>query len=131
MLNQAKLSLSSGDVVTAIAQLTKCIMDDPNGHEARLLRAQTLLAIGDVNSANEDIQWLINFYTRAIESNPNDADAYRNRGALRYRQGDTRGAEQDMIQALRLSPDDMTDVNGMFTARGVEQIVHRKTGMQK
>ena len=41
-------------------------------------------------------------YTEAIQLNPNDADAYTNRGNARAHKGDFDGAMQDYTEALRL-----------------------------
>ncbi|MEW6605861.1 MAG: tetratricopeptide repeat protein [bacterium] len=43
-------------------------------------------------------------YSLAIEKNPNDIDAYANRGELRLTNGDIEGALNDLNQAISLDP---------------------------
>ena len=45
-------------------------------------------------------------YDRAIEINPNNSDAYRNRGLLYYQQGQFKLAETDLSKAIELNPED-------------------------
>jgi tetratricopeptide (TPR) repeat protein len=44
-------------------------------------------------------------YNKAIELNPDFADAYNNRGIAKYDLGDYRGAIQDYNKAIELNPD--------------------------
>ena len=57
MMGQA--CLCQGDMVNGIARLTKAIALDDELGDARLLRAQTLLKMGDANGAQEDCDWLL------------------------------------------------------------------------
>ncbi len=43
-------------------------------------------------------------FNEAIRLNPNDAEAYNNRGAVRLQQGDIEGAIADYNEAIRLNP---------------------------
>ncbi|WP_310488635.1 tetratricopeptide repeat protein, partial [Chamaesiphon sp. VAR_69_metabat_338] len=45
-------------------------------------------------------------YDRAIEINPQDADAYINRGLLKYEKNDTQGALADYNRAIKINPKD-------------------------
>jgi serine/threonine protein kinase len=45
-------------------------------------------------------------YDRAIELNPQDADAYINRGILKYEKNDTQGALADYNRAIEINPQD-------------------------
>ncbi|OYT17979.1 MAG: hypothetical protein CCU26_19150 [Nitrospira sp. UW-LDO-01] len=56
-------------------------------------------------------------YTEAIQLNPNDADAYTNRGNARAHKGDFDGAMQDYTEALRLQPDHADAYNNRGNAR--------------
>jgi tetratricopeptide (TPR) repeat protein len=51
-----------------------------------------------------DKQRAIKDYTQAIKINPNDADAYYNRGIVRYQLGDKQGAIDDYTQAIKINP---------------------------
>ncbi|MGX8696903.1 MAG: tetratricopeptide repeat protein, partial [Prevotella sp.] len=144
----AKAELGQGHLVQGIARLTKAISLDEELADARLLRGQTLLAMGDAKSAEEDADWLmaraednedvmllkarleaalgnadaaIELYGRVTDVNPFQTDAYRERGALRYEQGDKQGAEEDMQKVLELNPQEMADVSGDYSAEGIEQ----------
>ena len=140
------------DMINGIAMLTKSIMLDENYADAYLLRAKVLLGMGDANSADNDAQWLldhcgehedvlmlkahievvrgnakqaIEYYTKVIEVNPFSAEAYKERGGVKYSEGDTVGAEKDVRQAMEIAPEDMSDINGSYSAEGIEQKVRQ------
>ncbi len=140
------------NMVGAIAMLTKAITLKEDYADAYLLRAQLLLSMGDAASADEDAQWLIahvnahedvlllkariesamgkaeeaiDCYNKVIEVNPFCIDAFRERGRLKLEQGDKAGAEADMQQVLELDPQQMADVNGDYSAEGIEERVRQ------
>lgn len=148
----AQAALGQGDLINGIARLTKAIVLNEELGDARLLRAKTLLKMGDVNGAEEDVNWLmehtleeedvllmaarvahvkgenddaISIYNKVIEQNPFQLDAYRERGQIRYEQGDKKGAEEDMQKLLEMSPNELADVSGDYSAEGVEQAMKR------
>ena len=57
--------------------------------------------------------------------NPFCLEAYRERGALRLKEGDTAGAKDDADKLLELDPQAMADVNGEYSAEGIEQKVRQ------
>ena len=144
----AKGELAQDNLVQGIACLTKTIALDERLVEPHLLRGQTLLRMGDVNGAEEDVAWLnahaeptedvlllgarlqhamghddeaVAIYAEVIDLNPFQVDAYRERGQIRFEQGDKQGAEEDMQKVLELNPQEMADVNGEYSAEGIEQ----------
>ncbi len=144
----AKAELGQNNVIQGIARLTKAIALEENLADARLLRGQTLLKMGDFNAASEDVAWLtehteesedvlllharieaakgnadeaIRIYSQVIDLNPFQVEAFRERGKLRLEQGDKQGAEEDMKMVLELNPEEMADVNGEYSAEGIEQ----------
>ena len=144
----AKAELGQNNVIQGIARLTKAIALEETLADARLLRGQTLLKMGDFNAASEDVAWLtehteesedvlllharieaakgnadeaIRIYSQVIDVNPFQVDAFRERGKLRLEQGDKQGAEEDMKMVLELNPEEMADVNGEYSAEGIEQ----------
>lgn len=146
----ARACLGKGDLISAIARLTKCIVLDDHYAEAYLLRGQTLLEMGDVKGAEADANWLmehvdeqedvlllaarverskgnaeaaINLYNKVNEVNPFQIDAYRERGQLRMAMGDKKGAEEDMKKMLELHPEEVADVSGDYSAEGIEHKV--------
>lgn len=150
MMGQA--AVGQGDVISAIAHLTKAVTLDEKMADARLLRAKTLLKMGDVNSASDDVVWLlehteadedvllmaarvahlkgqddtaIDIYNKVIDLNPFQMDAYRERGQIRYDKGDKKGAEEDMQKLLEMNPNELADVSGDYSAEGVEQAMKR------
>ena len=48
----------------------------------------------------------IKHYTQAIPTNPQDAEAYYNRGVAKYKSGDKAGAIADFTQAITINPQD-------------------------
>ena len=146
----ARACLGKKDVITAIARLTQSITLDDSYADAYLLRGQTLLALGDTAGAEADATWLMDhaanhedvllfaarvqrakgnvelaqrIYDAVVEVNPFQIDAYRERGQLRYEQGDKKGAQEDMQKVLELNPQEMADVSGDYSAEGIEHKV--------
>ena len=144
----AKAELGQDHLIQGIARLTKAIALDDKLVEAHLLRGQTLMKMGDLNGATEDVTWLtehteesedvlmlharleaakgnadaaIRIYGQVIDVNPFHVDAFRERGKLRLEQGDKQGAEEDMKMVLELNPEEMADVSGEYSAEGIEQ----------
>jgi len=145
-----------GDLVQAVAWLTKAIALDEETGDARLLRSQTLLSMGDLNGAAEDCEWLLThtegqedvlllaarlahaqgdddraiaFYNQVNDANPFQLDAYRERGRLHFDRGEKEAAEADMQKLLELNPDELSGVSGDYQAEGVEQQVKRAYSM--
>ena len=56
---QGRAALEHGDIVNALAQLTKAVAMNENNAEARLLRGQLLMRMGDKKGASEDAKWLL------------------------------------------------------------------------
>jgi tetratricopeptide (TPR) repeat protein len=148
----AQAVLGQGDMISGIAYLTKAISQNEQLSDARLLRAKTLLKMSDVKGASEDVVWLLehteadedvllmaarvahlsgkddtalDIYNKVIDLNPFQMDAYRERGQIRYEQGDKKGAEEDMQKLLEMNPNELADVNGDYSAEGVEQAMKR------
>lgn len=148
----AQAKLGKGDVVTAIAQLTLSIALNEQRGEARLLRAQTLLRMGELKGAREDIDWLLNhtedhedvlmmaarlsvaegkqeealsIYNKVEEMNPFQLDVLRERGRLKMDMGDKKGAEEDMRHLLELNPGELEGATGKYQAEGVEKMMKR------
>src|SRR5579864_8294885 len=75
------------------------------------MRHNALTAEDYYNRAYErpdsDLDGQIADYTEAIRLDPDYADAYHERGAVRYMQDDFDGAIQDQTEALRLKPDNV------------------------
>lgn len=148
----AQAMLGQGDNVTAIAHLTKAIALNEQRGEARLLRAQTLMRMGELKGAREDTDWLLNhtddhedvllmaarlataegkkeeaitIYNKVEELNPFQLDVLRERGRLKMDMGDKQGAEQDMRHLLELNPGELDGANGEYQAEGVEKMMKR------
>lgn len=132
----------NGNMVGAIAMLTKAIALNPDMGDAYLLRGRTLLAMGDADGADDDAGWLlqhapdseealllkarverergnadeaIEIYNKVIDVNPFCADAFRERGAIKYDKGDTARAKEDMQTALEIEPDKVAGISGEYS----------------
>ena len=148
----AQAQQGQGNMVSAIAMLTKAIALDENYGDAYLLRGQMLLSMGDADGADKDAAWLlehasehedvlllkarieaakgndeeaIRIYDRMTELNPFSIEAFRERGQLKFNRGDKAGAEADMQTVLELDPNSLADVNGEYSAEGIEQRVRQ------
>lgn len=145
----ARACIGKNELINALALLTKAITANEKYDSAYLLRSETLLKMGDLNSAENDAKWLaenaessedilllrariakakgesdiaLEFYAKVIEQNPFCIDAFKERGALKLSLGDKEGAEEDMRQVLELNPKEQNGINGEFTAEGTENI---------
>jgi tetratricopeptide (TPR) repeat protein len=148
----AQAFLGKGNIVGGIAMLTKTISLKPVYADAYLLRAQTLLKMGKAEVADADAGWLIHnvganedvlllkarietakgnadhaikVYDLVTEVNPFAIDAFRERGKLKFDTGDKAGAEADMQKVLELDPNALADVNGEYSAEGIEERVRQ------
>ncbi|MBQ7422742.1 MAG: tetratricopeptide repeat protein [Prevotella sp.] len=144
----AQAARGQGDSVNAIAMLTRAITLDESYVDAYLLRSEMLLEMGDVESADADVAWLLEhagdhedillmkarlehaknntdealiYYNKVVDVNPFSTVAYKERGNLRMERGDKNGAAEDAAKVLELSPQDVADVNGEFSAEGIEE----------
>lgn len=142
-----------GDVVNAIALLTKAISLDGNYVEAYLLRGAVLLKMGDKKGASDDADAAVklapdnedalllkarvenalgekdsalSWYGKVIDANPFRLEAYKERGAIHYERGETQAASDDMKKVLELEPEKTADVTGDFSAEGIEDKINRK-----
>lgn len=146
----AQACIAAGKNINAVAMLTKAVALKPDMADACLLRGKTLLAMGDVVGAaddasrlieeypeNEDVLMLnarvasargnadeaMELYGRVMDVNPFCADAYKERGRLKYDKGDMVGAGEDMAKAMEICPDTLADISGDYSAEGVEHKV--------
>lgn len=146
----AQARIGQGDLIMGIAQLTKAIALDETQGDARLLRGQTLLRMGDVDGAAADADYLIErlpehedvlllkarvlvaqgkkqeaitIYNKVEEVNPFCIEVFRERGSLYFELGQTVQAKEDADKVLELDPQAMADVSGEYSAEGIEQRV--------
>lgn len=146
----AQSAIGLGDKIGGIAHLTKAIALDEGLADARLLRAQTLMGMGDIDSAKDDAAWLLEHtddqedvlllaarlmhaegknddalstYDHIIELNPFQIDAYKERGQICFEMGDKKGAEEAMQKVLELDPQALNGISGDYEAEGIEQKV--------
>lgn len=144
----ARACIGQDDNVNAVAMLTKAILLKDDYSEAYLLRGETLLKMGDLEGADADAKYLLEnqsdnenvlilkarienklgnndesilYYNKVIDVNPFSIDAFRERGAIKLEVGDKDGAAEDMQQVLELNPKQVADINGEFSAEGVEE----------
>lgn len=138
----ARACKGRGDLVNAIAMLTKAISMREDFGDAYLMRGDTLLEMGDVASADEDAKWLdertsgieevlllnarveerkgehqkaIGYYNQVIKANPFNAIAFEERGKIKLAIGDKAGADADMRALLELEPQRAEGVNGEYS----------------
>lgn len=148
----AEACLGNGDLINTIAMLTKSILlseeDKSQQAQSRLLRGDTLRKMGDLKSADEDAQWLLDimeepieevlllkarllhaegklddailYYNKVVDANPFSATAFKERGAIYLEKGDKEMAEKDMQSFLEVNPKEAEAVNGEFQAEGRE-----------
>lgn len=136
----AKACVGTDDTSNAVAMLSKAIIVDPDYADAYLLRGEVLLGDGQLDEAdndagfllgkypdNEDILMLkariemareksgeaIALFSRVIDANPFNAEAYRLRGELRLQTGDGSTGKADIDYAAELSAADAEHGEGV------------------
>ena len=149
----ARACNGQGNTIQAIALLTKAITLKDDFAEARLMRADLLLKMGDANGAEEDAKMLqeqcpdnedilllvariyeakamhneaIEAYGRVLDVNPFCLAAFKERGAIRMATGDSKGASEDMKQVLELDSNTASNISGEYSAEGIESKVKAK-----
>lgn len=147
---QALMGKGEGDA--ALAQIDKAIEGEPHYAAALLLRGRWLLMRGDVKGATADADALlaldaadedalmlkaraeqaagntdaaIDAYGQVVDANPFNADAYKERAALREQEGDAEGAREDRQKLSELNPDEAADVSSEHSVEGVEYKVKK------
>lgn len=147
----AKARIGKADVVNAIALLSKAVVvaKDTPFYDAYLLRGQTLLRMNEVAAAMRDADFLVErlpdsedalllkarcaeadgdhdtalqTYGAAIELNPFQTDAFRERAVIRMALGDEQGAAEDIKAVDELMGDMAEGSDGMD---GEEDFVRR------
>ena len=114
----AKACLGQQNVVGGIAFLTKAIALEEGFADAYLLRGQTLLAMGDTASADNDGQWL-------AEHVGDQEDALLLRAQIAEAKGNRDEANALYEKIKEVNPFWLQDVSGEFTGEGIEEQVKR------
>ena len=118
----AQGALKQGDLINGIARLTKAIALDDDYADARLLRGQTLLGMGDANGAGEDSDWL-------TEHVGEQEDVLLLASQVARAKGDDAKAVELLKKALELNPFLLDNVSGDFEAEGIEEQTKRAYSM--
>ena len=107
-LLRARIYLQLGRTDEGVADLREVLSQNPFCDEAILLLGQ---------SYEQGEQWkeALTVYDEAIEQRDNFALAYKARGQVKFRLGDSKGASDDLKKALTLSPEVEASIDGEFT----------------
>ena len=87
---------------------------------AKELTAQEWFELGYKHGDARKYDEAIHAYSEALRLEPDDADAYYNRGNARWAKGDLDGAMRDYDEALRLEPDDASAYHNRGVARSAK-----------
>lgn len=110
----AQEAMNQKDMVNGIARLTKAIALDESFAEARLLRARVLFMLGDTQGAGEDCNWL-------LEHVGEQESVLILAARIAQAKGDEAKALLLYNKVLKINPQLLSDINGDFTADGVER----------
>ena len=77
---------------------------------------RSLLYAASVNMSQGQIDDAILLYGKVIEILPNCGEAYYERGRAKHQIGNVRGATDDLMRALQLSPELEKEISGQFRA---------------
>ena len=64
--------------------------------------------------------------TEILTKEPENVEALKMRGELLLKMGDKQGAQEDARRLMEIAPEMASDINGDFTAKGVEQRPKRR-----
>ena len=64
--------------------------------------------------------------TERLTKEPENVEALKMRGELLLKMGDKQGAQEDARRLMEIAPEMASDINGDFTAKGVEQRPKRR-----
>ena len=64
--------------------------------------------------------------TERLTKEPENVEALKMRGELLFKMGDKQGAQEDARRLMEIAPEMASDINGDFTAKGVEQRPKRR-----
>ncbi len=120
------------DLTNAIAMFTKAISLNEDYGDAYLMRAGVMLQRGEVETAEQDCQWLLerassvedvlilkakvetakgnhsealSYYDKVIEGNPFSIEGFTLRAELKKQMGDLQGAEEDLARLREINPE--------------------------
>ena len=104
------------DVDGAMKDADHLLAANPGNEDVMMLKARAEYRAGHPDAA-------IQMYGMVIETNPFHAEAYRERGQVKYEQGNAAGAQEDMKKVLEINPESLAHVSGDFSAEGIENKV--------
>ena len=64
--------------------------------------------------------------TERLTKEPENVEALKMRGEMLLKLGDKQGAQEDARRLMEIAPEMASDINGDFTAKGVEQRPKRR-----
>ncbi len=108
LLLRAKAFAALSENDKAIADYCRVIENNPFNREAVLL-------LGELYSQTSRWDKALALYDEALDMQPNFADAYKARGAVRYHLKDEAGALEDFKKSVELAPETAKEVDGEYT----------------
>lgn len=101
-MDEGKKKFYSNDLRGAIKDFNQALKERPDFDQALFFRANAYYNLRKIDSAMID-------YNRCIQVNPTFADAYANRGSVKFEKGDRDGACQDWVKAKEFGNQSMTE----------------------
>jgi tetratricopeptide (TPR) repeat protein len=99
-VKSGKTKFYANDFRAAIKDFSQALTYQPGFDQALFFRGNSYYNLGFVDSALAD-------YNACIQASPMFADAYANRGSLKFDSGDRTGACQDWLKALEYGNESM------------------------
>lgn len=109
-------------LVLTLLSITAGLVQAQKMRPSGLTEAEKIYNKGTDLQAADDLDGAVAAYTRAIELDPDYADAYDNRGFIKMNRGDLVGAIADFGQAIRLRPDKFEG----YMNRGTAYLMHEE-----
>ena len=76
--------------------------------------------------ASDNLVVALALLTERLTKEPENVEALKMRGELLLNMGDKQGAQEDARRLMEIAPEMASDINGDFTAKGVEQRPKRR-----
>ncbi|MDD4759375.1 MAG: tetratricopeptide repeat protein [Bacteroidaceae bacterium] len=103
-----------GDICRALGHIEAAILNYNEMKEMNPFNQEFVLKVGKIYVENHQLDKALSLYDEAIELQPNFAQAYKERGGVRFQLHDELGATDDLKKALELAPEEGHQLDGNY-----------------
>lgn len=103
-----------GDICRALGNIGTAILNYNKMREIDPFNQEAVLKLGKIYVESHQLDKALSLYDEAIELQPNFAQAYKERGGVRFQLHDELGATDDLKKALELAPEEGHQLDGKY-----------------